>query len=126
MKRYDKHIIVALALLIIASYATSTLYQHAQGSDELVAVIYKDREVYQRVSLSRAADHQIKVIGVNGSFNTIEINNRKIRVSDANCPNRLCVHSGWLSRPGQISVCAPHRVRVVIEGDTGAVDTTAY
>lgn len=126
MKRYDRYIIIALVLLIIASYTASKIYHHAQSSDDLVAVIYKDGEVYQRVNLSRATDHEIKVIDVNGSYNTIEVNDGRIQVSDANCPNRICVNSGWLSKSGQISVCAPHRVRVVIEGNPGAVDTTAY
>lgn len=126
MKKYDKCILIALTLLVITSYAGSLIYQHAQSRDNLVAVIYKDGKVYQRVNLIGAADQELVVTGDNGSFNTIEINSGRISISDANCPNKFCVNSGWLSRPGQISVCAPHRVRVVIEGGPEAVDTIAY
>ena len=37
-------------------------------------------------------------------------------MADANCPDRDCVHAGWLSRPGQGSVCLPHRVAIRILG----------
>lgn len=126
MKKYDKYIFIALTLLIITSYAVSLIYQHAQSRDNLVAVIYKDGKVYQRVNLTGAAGQEFVVTGDNGSFNAFKINSGRISVSDANCPNKFCVNSGWLSRPGQISVCAPHRVRVVIEGDPEAVDTIVY
>ncbi|MBN2537457.1 NusG domain II-containing protein, partial [candidate division WOR-3 bacterium] len=32
---------------------------------------------------------------------------------------KVCVRTGWISRPGQMIVCAPNRLSVEVTGDTG-------
>ena len=47
----------------------------------------------------------------------------------SDCPDKLCLHAGFLSTPGQVAVCLPNRVvlRVVAHAaGTEAPDSTTY
>ncbi len=47
-----------------------------------------------------------KIIYLDGMI--VEIKDRKVRVKDADCPNKLCVKQGWISR-GSI-ICVPKKI----------------
>lgn len=51
----------------------------------------------------------------NGEKNIVEVNNKKIRVKDANCKDQVCVKQGWKSRPGQTIVCLPHKFLIEVK-----------
>lgn len=53
-------------------------------------------------------------------FNVVEIVAGQVRVSEADCPDLLCVHTGWRQHAGQVIVCLPHYFVVRIAGDDGA------
>jgi len=55
----------------------------------------------------------------------IEIDGGRARVIDSPCRDRLCVHAGWLERPGDVAVCLPRRVIVEIRGAGRGVDGVA-
>jgi hypothetical protein len=48
--------------------------------------------------------------------NTVEVADGQIRVVDATCGNKDCVHQGAINRPGQTIVCLPNRLVIRIEG----------
>lgn len=73
-----------------------------------------------RYSLSIPA--QFVVEGAAGYTVTVKIERARVRVVHSDCPDQLCVHSGWLSQNGQASVCVPAAVSVRVEGGTAAVD----
>ena len=37
-------------------------------------------------------------------------------MSDADCPDKLCIHQGRIHKNGQWIICLPNRVAVTIEG----------
>lgn len=41
----------------------------------------------------------------------------RIRFEWADCPDKTCVHTGWLTRAGQSAACLPNRVLVKLVGD---------
>lgn len=36
---------------------------------------------------------------------------------EADCPDKLCVHQGYISRVGEVLVCIPNKVVVEIKSD---------
>ncbi|MBF0566279.1 MAG: NusG domain II-containing protein [Nitrospirae bacterium] len=52
-------------------------------------------------------DRSVKI-----SHMEIEIKDGKVRVADADCPNKLCVKQGWIDR-GAI-ICLPNRVVISV------------
>jgi len=45
----------------------------------------------------------------------------------SDCPDKICVHTGFLSRPGQSAACLPNRVAIrVVRAYGDALDSTVY
>lgn len=74
----------------------------------------------QRYSLSQTTT--VTVEGNNGTVLSIEINGGRVRVLDSNCPDHVCVHSGWLSQNGQTAACVPAGVSVRVIGGSQEID----
>lgn len=55
-----------------------------------------------------------------GYTNTISISGGKVRMTDANCPDQLCVHQGVIAKDGEMIVCLPHGLVVEIESSEEA------
>ena len=55
------------------------------------------------------------VDGVDGR-NYIVIRDGVCSVTEADCPDRLCVRQGTISRAGEQIICLPHHLVVSIEG----------
>ncbi|NLO36614.1 MAG: NusG domain II-containing protein [Clostridiaceae bacterium] len=47
----------------------------------------------------------------------------RIRFAEADCPDKICVRTGWISRPGQIAACVPGDLILKLTG-TGDPDQT--
>lgn len=67
-------------------------------------LIYLD--VDSVVRIETAAGHMV-----------VEVRGGRVRVRESTCPEKLCVHAGWIGRPGQAVVCVPGRaVLTIVEG----------
>jgi hypothetical protein len=49
------------------------------------------------------------------------VENNAVAFVMSDCPDFVCVNTGYLRRPGQMAVCLPNRVSLVLSGDGGAV-----
>ena len=113
MKPLDRWVFGLLGLAVLGGLAARI----PRGSENPVAEILRNGSVVERVVLDPAAPPREWVLAApGGGFNRIRLEKGRIRMADANCPDRDCVHTGWLSRPGQGSVCLPHRVAIRILG----------
>lgn len=50
----------------------------------------------------------------------VECDSGRIRVAEANCPDQVCVHTGWISHPGQAVACVPGGVLIKLIGTIDA------
>ena len=41
-------------------------------------------------------------------------------VTDADCPDQVCIRMGKISKTGENIVCLPHKLVVQLEGDSAA------
>lgn len=55
----------------------------------------------------------------------IEVKNGSVRVKSSDCPDKTCVHSGRISKKGQLIACVPARVILEIEGKEDGYDFVA-
>lgn len=111
-------LLLAAAVLLTA---VGLLWYFSTGeAGKQVAVTVADRQY--RLSLSE--DTVQDFAGQNGHTVTVVIQNGTVRVSKATCPDKLCVHSGTLSRAGQTAACVPAGVVLRILGET-EVDAVA-
>jgi len=126
MKNLNYYITAGLLLLVLASFAVSHLVQRQMTEGDLRLEIYTNGQLYQKINLSGASAGEIKVPAADGHYNVVEIEKGRARVKESDCPDQICVKTGWISQPGQIVICAPNKFNIVIKGKSGKVDTISY
>ncbi len=103
----DLCVILALLLLAGGLFLALRLGREAGG----FAVVRVDGKETER--------HALAVDGVfplNGGSNLLVIENGEARLTEANCPDLLCVKQGRIRYTGQTITCLPNRLTVTIEG----------
>lgn len=124
LKKYDYVIFALLAAVTALSILIPFLF--SRKYDEELVVIEVDGKEYKTLPLHGNATIPVKI---DNKYNFIEIIDSKVHIEDANCPDKLCVKDGFISKPGQVLVCLPHKVLVGIKGNnktTNEVDESTY
>lgn len=112
---------VVVILLIAASFIPATIFAVTQNTEnaeqnQKVAVITIDGKEVDRFTLSPDTPHQEKTYHPSDKqYNIVEIDGDKIRVRKDNSPDQIAVRTGWISKPGQTSICLPHRLVIEIK-----------
>jgi hypothetical protein len=123
LKKGDIVLIAVIILLTAAGFAALVLYGSSGG--HRIAVIKQDNKVIERIDLDKVKDP--REIAVKGEYaEIILVEKGQIRFEEANCPNRDCVKTGWISRKGASAVCLPNRTSIRIEGQSDKVDGTTF
>ena len=53
---------------------------------------------------------------LNGGTNILVVENGEAWVTEANCPDKICMAMGKISRNGEFIACLPNRLLIVVEG----------
>ena len=123
LKKGDIILIAAIILITAAGFASLALY--GSGGGHRIAVIKQDSKVIEKIDLDNVKD--TREISVKGAYtDIILVEKGQIRFEDADCPNRDCVKTGWISKKGASAVCLPNRTSIRIEGESDKVDGTTY
>ena len=113
-KRADLILVVALLLLAGILYLTMNANRQEGG----VAVV--------RVNGVETERHSLAVDGtfsLNGGTNILVIRDGQAWLSEADCPDLLCVKQGKIHYTGQVITCLPNRLTVTVEGgESNGVD----
>lgn len=105
--RNDLLLIAALLLAAAVFYCLVSARDTGPG----VAVVRVDGVETERHPLWEDG-----VFPLNGGSNLLVIRDGQAWLSEANCPDKLCVDQGRISRRGQAIICLPNRLTVTIEG----------
>lgn len=109
--RNDLIFIAVLAVLVLGIAGIFYLRQGGQGAEVTVTV---DGEVYGTYSLSEVQEVPILIDGV--TANLLVIAEGKADMTEADCPDKLCVHQRAISKTNETIVCLPNKVVVQVVG----------
>jgi hypothetical protein len=82
------------------------------------AEIRVDGAAVKRVSLAEDAEFSI---GWRPNVR-FAVKNGAIAFTESDCPDKVCIQSGFLSKPGQSAACLPNRVSLRVSGEAGDAD----
>ncbi|MCD7736623.1 MAG: NusG domain II-containing protein [Lachnospiraceae bacterium] len=109
MKKADVRLILFAGIVCVALLIWRSVFQEA-GASVLVEV---DGETYGTYSLDR--DQTVYI----NDTNVLVIEDGEAYMSEADCPDGLCISQGHISASGTMIVCLPNRVVVrVIDAET--------
>lgn len=68
-------------------------------------------------SYSLLENRVVTVTGVGGGTNELHIEEGTVYLTDASCPDHLCVKQGAIRRAGESIVCLPNQVVIELRGE---------
>ena len=81
-------------------------------------------KIYQQIELEQ--NNTIKIEQENGDYNEVVIQDGYVWMTDADCPDKLCVKHNKIHYNHETIVCLPHKVVVeIIGGEENTVDIIA-
>ena len=118
LTRADKWLIGILLLVAACGMGAGVFLFPTVGNQS--AEIRVDGKLLKTVQLRPGYREEIRIGGAE-HFNIIEVQDRQIRIRDADCPDQICVRTGWVSTVPQQIVCLPWRVVIKVVS-TGSLD----
>ena len=117
MKRLELLIIAGvLAISLIFALVIELVKEPGQG-------------VIVRINGEEVADYSLSIDGIyeiNGGTNILHIANGEAWLDDANCPDKLCVKQGKISKDGETITCLPNKVTVTVYGEDDFVELEGW
>ena len=132
MKKSEKYIssgkknkirndVILAAVIVIIAVAGLLFINGTKVKGNRVVVKINGVET-QSYSLSENAEFEIKTGKNNENINIVVIENGKVRVTEADCPDGICKDYRPISYVGETIICLPHKVVIEIVGDYSDIE----
>lgn len=107
-------IILAVSVILIC-IGMIVLYNIFGKEGEVVHII---SDGYECGVLPLNENAVMRVPDSGRDYNIVVIKDGSVFVSEADCPDSLCVNQGKISRAGETIICLPHKLMVTISGSS--------
>ena len=126
MTKGDKVLIIVIILISVTSLGL--IKSKASGYKEKYISIQINGEEYKKIIFDKKIIGKTIPIESEFGFNLLEIRDEQVRVIEASCPDKLDVHQGYISKPGELIVCLPNKLVIEIKGsqENNEVDHISY
>lgn len=119
-KKNDIILIGVILVLALAAYVGMNFFQGA-NTQNAEAVVMIDGEEYGRFPLDTDIVKKIEL--PDGSYNVLEIKDGKADVTEASCPDGICVSHRAVNKQNQSITCLPNKLVVEIRnGEASDLD----
>lgn len=116
--------IVLFALLCLVCLGVIAL-RAAHTKTQQTACLVQDGKVLQVIDLQKVdTPYEFDVFSADGGRNRIRVERGRIAVVDADCPDKICVHQGYIDTGAVPIVCLPHKLSVSISAAKAGLDAT--
>jgi hypothetical protein len=106
----NRKILFVVILIFLVSVCLSVLI--LRHSDKQTIEIVQDGTVLYTFDLNDTEARNIRISTPDGGYNLVQIQNGKICISEADCPDQTCVNMGVLKSDYLPIVCLPHKLIV--------------
>ncbi len=113
---------IMITAVIVAAAVFLFIIPLLYGSEPAYVVITVQNGGTTRFSLY---ENRELTVSSNGITLLVVIENAQVYVKSSDCPDKVCVHTGRISRSGQSIICAPAGVVISVEGGGADADHIA-
>lgn len=106
--------IMFMAVLVLFSF--SFFFLRNSGKNELIAVVYIDKKEVHTFNLNELREPVVVSLEGGGYELRVRAERGRIRFESSDCPDKICVKTGWLTSAGDGAVCLPARASIVVSG----------
>lgn len=117
IKRID---VIIILLLLVAAVILSAALKHTQDGGGYAEIIYGGN-VVRMVDLSKDCTFSVSEL----PHIVFEVKDNKIAFMESDCPDKICVKTGFISKAGQTAACLPNKTIINITANSD-IDTMIY
>ena len=81
----------------------------------LVATVTVENREIARIDLTAEEDRDFSILDETGLPITFQIRDHAIRFLESDCPDKVCIHTGFLKNDLDVACCLPNRTIVLVE-----------
>lgn len=122
MKRSDRVTAVIILVAVALMIAAWIVMHRTRGT---VAVINVDGNVVATMDLTSTGPQTLHISGVLGPLVVVTDGKGSIRVTEATCPDQICVHTVPAQSPGDQIICVPNHMVITVKGKGTGIDALA-
>lgn len=111
IKKRDAVIILIILIIGIMSFTAYKLF----SEEGRAAVVSVDGNIIEILSLTDSVKTDITVNGIDGVL--IDIKNGRIKIKSSECPDKICVNTGYISKVDERIVCLPKKLIIEIRAE---------
>ncbi len=134
IEKKKKRVIAVVAVIVLFCRGKCGFYyiymKSGKNDGSKTAYIYRDNELLRTVSLDDVKNpYTFRIEYGDGEYNDILVENGKIKIADASCPDKMCVNMGHISEPLMPITCLPNHlvIRIVNDGEESpSLDGVVY
>ena len=124
IRKTDLYLIAGLLLVAVTLFVGIRLYGK-MTTTEAVAVVTVDGKEYGRYPLEK--NHTETIHLSDGSYNTFEVKDGYVSMTDASCPDQICVNHNRISKKNETIVCLPDKGVITVEnGEEAEIDVLVH
>ncbi|WHH61059.1 NusG domain II-containing protein [Petroclostridium sp. X23] len=120
----DKVIVVLMLAVSFAGMLIVNIFFYGQAGTSVVIEV--NGQPYAKYNFNEITSSKYIEIQTQYGYNKVEIDKNRVRVVEADCPDKLDVLAGWISKSNQMIVCLPNRLVIKIEGKDTGLDGVVY
>ncbi len=105
-----------IIIIVLAAVSFSFLFLRTSGNEGLVAAVLVGKEEVYSFDLEKIEEPVVLPLESEGIKLSIRVEKGKIRFESSECPDKICVNTGWLVSKGDTAVCLPARAAIVVSG----------
>lgn len=125
MNKQTKILSGVLAAVVLLS-AGVLLWRKLTPQPARLAKISQGGQQVKEIDLAQVKEpYSFTLEGEDGALNTVLVEPGRICISEASCPDQVCVHQGWISDGSEPIVCLPNQIIIQITGGGSQVDAAA-
>lgn len=116
--------VILFSILLILSLAVLFIQKTVLQKPGTTAIVTQDGQVIWQLPLDE--ERQLLIEDENGGTNTLIVKDHTVCISEANCPDLVCVHTPAISHTGEVIACLPHHLIITVSNPEDTIDTAAW
>ena len=108
MRKKDFILIFVVSLIIAGAFGVN-YFVNTKNVDSIE--IYMDNKLYKTYDINDK--EEIKIKSKEG-YNIVKIHDKGVEIIEASCPDKVCMHQGFITKSSESIVCLPNKVHIKI------------
>ncbi len=127
-KMLGKVLFLLLLLFLLLFFSLFLLYKKGTYVGQKKACIYQDGALLREIDFSSVKEsYSFRLTSSDGRYNEITVSAEGIAVTDADCPDRLCVLFSKNNTGRLPIICLPHKLAIIYKEESASdMDAVTY